>query len=115
MDFCRMLFCRHIPSTIILIHCVFVDIMPFFFSLNNQLEIQQCFETLVGGFKKKETDLIKYVQGLSLLVAKKKLFNMNAQTVILFVYHSLLLSHNVSFVYFVDLFYISKHIVCYFR
>ena len=114
MDFCRMLFCQHIPSTIILIHCMFVDIIPFVFTLNNQLKIQQCFETLAGGFKKKEIDLIKYVQGLSLLVAKKKLFNMNAQIVILFVYHSLPLSHDISFVYLRNLSYISKHIVCYF-
>ena len=34
--------------------------------------MQQCLETVANWFKKKEIDLMEYVQGLSLLVANKK-------------------------------------------
>ena len=115
-------------STIILIYCMFVDIMLFCLftrrdgryldlTLNNQLTIQQCLKTLARRFKKKEIDLIKYVQDLSLLVATKKLFNMNVWRIFLFVYHSLpflmiflsftswtySISQNILFFLFVDI------------
>ena len=75
--------------------------------------MQQYLETRAGRFKKKEIDLIQYVQDLSLAVAKES-FNMNLERIFLFIYHLLPFSYDIFFVvvYIMDLFYISKYIVC---